>query len=492
MELNILKNMKSETKIFYTFLAVHLIVWTLLGLVRTVLPTDALEGIYWGYLGDFGTPKHPPFFGWLAYWVYNIFKTDFSIYFVSQLFILCGFIYIYKLAKFFLNDFKAMLSVIILEGCWCYSYITCYYGFNPDVILLCFLPMIAYYFYKCMYFEKNSDWLKLGLLMGVAFLNKYQTAFMVVAMFIWALMFKRETFKNKFFYIAVIIALLIFSPHILWLIKYDFFPFMYFEGELTANSWLNHITAPLMFLVMQLALIAGTLLIFTITKFKYKLQFDFSSKDKKDLWFIILLGYLPLAIHLLMGLVNGGHMRPRWGYEFWFMLGITLFYFVKDKITKEQFVFITKCAYVVMFIIFLALGTLLSVEKNYRSRYPVAHVYNDLQKFWSAQTDKPLKYIGGYIEWTLPLTIYSEGHPDCILDTFGYKNPWISEEDLKKSGILIIDRTPEKVIRETHKSCPYLAEDYEINPIEYKFFVKNAFGQKREYTVYYFIVKSEM
>ena len=304
-------------------------------------------------------------------------------------------------------------------------------------------------------------------------------------------MYKRETFKNKFFYIAVIIALLIFLPHILWLIKYDFFPFMYFEGELTANSWLNHITAPLMFFVMQLGLIAGTLLIFFITKLKYKLQIDFSGKDKKDFWFIMLLGYVPLIIHLLMGLVNGGHMRARWGYEFWFMLGITLFYFVKDKITKDRFIFVTKCAYIVMFIIFLALGTLLSVEKNYRSRYPVPVVFNDLQKFWGERSDKPLKYVGGYIEWTLPLTIYGESRPDCILDTFGYKNPWIDEEDLKKTGILIIDRTQEKVINETRKSCPYLPKDYEISPIQYKFFVHNFWGQPREYTVYYFIVNGE-
>ena len=120
MELKIFKN--SESKIFYTFLAVHFIVWAALGLVRTVLSTDALEGIYWGSLADFGTPKHPPFFGWLAYWVYNIFKSDLSIYFVSQLFILFGFIYIYKLGKFFLDETKSMLGVIILEGCWCYSY----------------------------------------------------------------------------------------------------------------------------------------------------------------------------------------------------------------------------------------------------------------------------------------------------------------------------------------------------------------------------------
>lgn len=125
--MNILINEKTEKKCFYIFLAVHLIVWSSIGLIRTVLPTDALEGIYWGSFMDLGTPKHPPLFGWLAYLTYLPFKTDYVIYFVSQLFVIFGFIYTYKLAKCFLDENKAMLSVIILEGCWVYSYITGYW-----------------------------------------------------------------------------------------------------------------------------------------------------------------------------------------------------------------------------------------------------------------------------------------------------------------------------------------------------------------------------
>ena len=119
-----LKNTDYEHKAFIIFLCVHLIVWSAIGLIRTILPTDALEGIYWGSLGDFGTPKHPPFAGWVTYCVYVLFKSDFSIYFVSQAFVIGGFYYIYKLGRIFLDENRAMLSVILLEGCWVYSYIT--------------------------------------------------------------------------------------------------------------------------------------------------------------------------------------------------------------------------------------------------------------------------------------------------------------------------------------------------------------------------------
>mgnify|MGYP003296726614 CR=1 FL=1 len=84
MNLNVFKNMKYENKVFYSFLAIHLIVWVAIAMIRTVMQTDALEGVYWGSLHDWGTPKHPPLAGWLTYLAYIPFKQDFFIYFISQ------------------------------------------------------------------------------------------------------------------------------------------------------------------------------------------------------------------------------------------------------------------------------------------------------------------------------------------------------------------------------------------------------------------------
>ncbi|MCQ2753898.1 MAG: glycosyltransferase family 39 protein [bacterium] len=489
MNIDFLKNMKSEYKMFGIFLLVHLLVWTFIGMIRTVMPTDSLEGVYWGMFHDFGTPKHPPLAGWLTYLAYAPLKSDFCVYLLSQAFIVGGFIYIYRLARKFLDENKSMLAVILLEGCWCYSYVTGYYGFNPDVILLFTLPAITFYFHNCITTNKGSDWLKLGILVGFSFLNKYQTALIILPMLIWVLMFKREVFKNKFFYIAAFIATIIFLPHILWLIKYDFYPLMYFEGELTAPNWYHHITAPLMFFLMQIVAIAGSLAIFLVLKLKYKSPFKLpESFNKQDLWFILLIGLTPLAIHLLLGFYSGGTMRPRWGYEFWYMTGIMLFYFFPIEINKKEFVFTLKSAYILMTIVFLALGTLLAVEKNYRSRYPVATVYQDLKEIWGEKIDTPIKYVGGYIEWTLPLTIYGDNHPYAILDNHGYPDPWLSEDDIQKSGVMIIGRKKQDIVDYTKLSCPYLPEDYKITPVEYRFDVHNALGMAREYKIYYFIV----
>lgn len=484
-----LKNTDDEKKAFGIFLLVHLIIWSTIGLIRTVLPTDALEGIYWGGLQDFGTPKHPPFAGWVTYWIYSIFRNDFSIYFVSQAFIIGGFYYIYKLGKIFLDDKRAMLSVIMLEGCWVYSYITGYYGFNPDVILLFLLPLLTYVFWQCMTEDKNINWIKLGIIVGFCFLNKYQTALVLVPMFIWALIFKRDIFKNKMFYISILIAYLIFAPHLHWMMKYDFFPLKYFEGELGGSSWIKHIQAPLMFLVMEFAAVAGTLLMFTGLKIKQKSPLKLANNlENSKSWLILLFVFFPVLFTLVM-VATGGAMRFRWGFEFMYLTAIMLFYFFPtNDISKDDFNFVLKFAYSIMLIVFFALGGLLSVEKNYRSRYPVSQIYSDMNNIWAQKYQTPLKYFGGYIEWTLPLSIYGKDHQQIILDTKGYKNPWIDEQDLKQSGIIIIGRNEEHIFDDTKKACPYLDETYEIIPIPYSFKVKNAFGQERQYDIFYHIV----
>ena len=483
------KELSYERKWFIAFLVIHLLVWSCIGLIRTVLPTDSLEGIYWGSLQDFGTPKHPPLAGWLTYLTYIIFKTDFSIYVLSQAFIILGFVYIYKLARCFLDERKSILSVILLEGCWCYTYVTGYYGFNPDVILLGILPMMSYYFYKCMHNGEWCDWILLGVITGLCFLNKYQTALVLIPMAIWAFMFKREVYKSPKFYASVLIAFLIFLPHILWLIKYDFFPFMYFDGELSSSSWLVHITAPLMFVVMLIAAIIGSVVLYFFFFFVRKNHVKLREIDnKQDLWFFLLLGFGPLLIHLLMGFCEGGTMRPRWGFEFWYMLGIMLFYFIPCKIEKKDFNFFLYMALFAMTVTFIALGTLLAVEKNYRSRYPVPQVYSDVKSIWEEKTHTPLKYMGGYIEWTLPMVIYDRENLVCLLDTFGYPSPWIDEEDFQKSGAFFIDRTLGELETHLKKAYPEFPEGFDFEPVEYKFTLTNAFNQPREYTVYYYIV----
>lgn len=481
-------SLSKEQKYFIVFLITHFLIFGLIGAIRLVLPTDTLEGIWWGGLFSLGNPKHPPLAGWITYFIYNLFaKNDIVLYLLSQVFIICGLFFTYKLACFFFEKKQAILSVVVLEGCWIYAYITGYYGFNPDVVLLCTLPIVTYYFYRSMYFNKPYDWIMLGLSTGISFMGKYQTVLLLAGMFIWALIFNRETFKNKFFYISVSIAFLIFLPHLLWLIKYNFMPLTYYHSKLESFNFIMHIKTPIMFIFMQITLIAGAIFIYVLNKFLDKSKFNLNFKIDKNGWFLIILTFTPLLIHTFMAL-SSGNIRPQWGFVFWYLIGMILFYFIPWQVSEKAFknTFIT--AYVVMFIIFASFGTMLTLEKSYRSRYPVQTVLNDFEQMWGRKYHTPLKYVGGLIDFTYPLTIYGKSHPINLMDTFNCKNIWIDEDDLKKNGALILNKHDDELVQFVRAACPYLSLETNIIPNLYKFELVNALGQKREYHMYYYFV----
>ena len=98
-----LKSLKknNDLKLFITFLLFHFIVWSLLPFLRGVIPMDSIEAITWGKNIVFGTDKHPPLSGWFAYYFYLLLcRLPESVYILSQIFIISGFIYI-KLVNYF-------------------------------------------------------------------------------------------------------------------------------------------------------------------------------------------------------------------------------------------------------------------------------------------------------------------------------------------------------------------------------------------------------
>jgi len=482
-------DMSKEKKYLMIFLLLHFLVFGLIGAIRLVLPTDTLEGIWWGGLFSLGNPKHPPLAGWITYFVYNIFgKTDIVLYLLSQAFIICGLFFTYKLARLFLEEKQAVLSVVILEGCWIYSYITGYYGFNPDVVLLCTLPAVTYYFYRSMNFNKPYDWIMLGLSTGISFMGKYQTVLLLAGMFIYALIFNRKVFKNKYFYFSVAVAFLIFLPHLIWLFKTGFVPFMYYGSKLETIDFISHIKAPAMFIFMQFALIAGTLFIYILNKFIDKSKFCLNKNIDKNGWFLIILTLTPLVIHVLIALFSASNIRPQWGFVYWYLTGIILFYFIPWQVGEKAFKNTFKTAYAVMFIIFVSFGALLTLEKSYRSRYPVQVVLDDFEKMWESRYHTQLKYVGGLIDFTYPLTIYGKSHPINLMDSYDSVNIWSDYDDLRKNGALILDKHEDELQDFVRAACPYIDKDTKIVPQEYKFILKNALGQSREYRMYYYFV----
>ena len=165
------KNLKS---FFYTFITIHLIVWTLIPtLTNNNLPLDTIEHLAWGSNLDWGFNKHPPMVAFVLEIFYQIFgANDWAYYLLSQIFVIISFIVVFILAeKFFKNKVFSLLSVLLLEGIYFYNFTTP--EFNVNVCLMPFWALTVLYLWKGFKDNKTVDWLLMGLFGGLWFMSKY-------------------------------------------------------------------------------------------------------------------------------------------------------------------------------------------------------------------------------------------------------------------------------------------------------------------------------
>lgn len=77
-----------------------------------------------------------------------------------------------------------------------------------------FIALSFYYFSK--FCRDDKYWLWFGISLGLAFLSKYNTFFLIPTFFFYLLFFQREKFRNKKTYYALGAALAVFSPSIIY------------------------------------------------------------------------------------------------------------------------------------------------------------------------------------------------------------------------------------------------------------------------------------
>ena len=94
-------SIKNTNSIFYIFLFLHLLIWTLVPSLSNVnLPLDTIEALAWGSNLDWGFSKHPPLSAFAVEFFFSFFgSNDWAYYLLSQIFIIVSFTYVWKLYK---------------------------------------------------------------------------------------------------------------------------------------------------------------------------------------------------------------------------------------------------------------------------------------------------------------------------------------------------------------------------------------------------------
>ena len=327
----------SSKKLFYYFLTCHLLIWTLVPYFsNSNLPRDTIEALAWGSNLDWGFDKHPPLSAFAAEFFYQLFgKNDWAYYLLSQIFVIISFAIVYKFSEEIFNNKKfALLSVLLLEGIIFYNFTTP--EFNVNVAQLPFWALTVYYTWRCIKYDKVSDFILLGLFAGLGILSKYLFIYLIIGIKLVFIYFLRKGKKIKFshYFIAGPITLIILLPHLIWLTENNYITITYgLQRTGGVGGFLDHLIYPLVFLGKQIGLLIPFLLMcyFLIKKVKFKINF----KDK-NLVFLLLTTIVPIFLMLLTSMIMGAKIRTMWMTPFYLFAGTLIIYIFKSQINLNK------------------------------------------------------------------------------------------------------------------------------------------------------------
>ena len=396
-------NTRNINNIYYIFIISHLIFWTLVPyLTNHNLPLDTIEALAWGSNLDWGFNKHPPMSAFFPEVFFQIFGSqDWAYYFLSQIFVLISFYYVFKFSKeFFNNDLLGLISVLLIEAIYFYNFTTP--EFNVNVCQLPFWSLTVYFSWK-IYTSKEikfTDCFLVGLFAAFGFLSKYLFVYLLASidlLFIYLIFIKRERKFDFKYLISLEVFLIVLVPHLIWLNNNEFITITYGLARtgLEQSSLIDHIKFPLIFLIKQVGLLIPFLILVWLLIKKIKFKFNF--KDKR-LLFLLAINILPIILMFLTSMVTGSKIRTMWMTPFYLFFGSLFVYLFQTQINIKKLK-LFMMGFIFLFFLSPILYAYVSISKDdKRTDYPGKEIAIKTQYAWDQQFKSKINVVYGN-EW---------------------------------------------------------------------------------------------
>ena len=394
---------KNINNIFFIFVLSHLLIWTVVPTITNKnLPLDVIEALAWGSNLDWGFDKHPPGSAFFPEVFFQIFGAqDWAYYFLSSLFVIISFYFVFKVADEILSSkLLSLFSVLILEAIYFFNFTSP--EFNVNVCQLPFWSLVVYFSWK-IYSSKEiklSDCFLIGLFGATGFLSKYLFVYLLVSVFLFFMYLifikKDKKFDFKYFVILEVFIILII-PHLIWLYGNDFSTIFYGlkRTGLEEPSLINHFEQPIIFLLKQTGILFP--FFFLIWLLVKKVKFKLNIKDKK-LLFLIVINFLPIFLIFITSVIIGSKIRTMWMTPFYLYFGVLFIYILKSQIDVKR---VNSFLIGFLFLFFLSpiIYSYVSIyQTDKRTDYPGKEIASKVQLIWSKDFDKEIQFVTGD-EW---------------------------------------------------------------------------------------------
>jgi 4-amino-4-deoxy-L-arabinose transferase-like glycosyltransferase len=433
---------------FAAFLVLHAVLWTLLPtLLYANLPLDLIEALTYGREWQLGYDKLPPLPWWLVEIMYRLFGTDAAYYALAQLSVIVAFAAVWLTTLPLVGPRRALIALLIIDGLHYFQFTAV--KFNHDVIQLPLWGLAGYALHAALRGGRLWHWVLLGLAVGLALWAKYFVAMLALPFGLFILLDPdaRKALARPGPWIAVLTALVVMAPHLVWLADNDFLPFAYADMRAApARGLFDHVLRPLVFIGGQMVFMLPALLIAVPLVWpRPQAAASAPRADAFDRRIVALLAFGPAASVMALATLSGRGTIAMWGYPLWLFLGLWIVLTAWTAIDATRLRRIV-AAWAVVFSIFVAAFVvdylvLPGFDHRYRAvLFPGDALAAEITQRFRAATGRPLVYVigsmwdGGNVAHYAP----ERPQPRVLIDGLSRRAPWIDLADLKAKGAAVV------------------------------------------------------
>jgi 4-amino-4-deoxy-L-arabinose transferase-like glycosyltransferase len=443
-------------RIVGAFLLAHVLIWSLLpALLQHNLPLDVIEQLAWGREWQIVYFKHPPLPAWIVESVAIVSgRWPPALYLVGPLASALSLFAVWRLGCAMLGQRRALLAVLAQEGVLYFTIFTP--EFNHNVVLLPLWAALGLAGYRALFAPGGGRavygrWAWFGALAALGMLGKYTTALLLLSFLLLAILHPRlrRVWAGAGPWLALAIALLLLTPHLVGLWRIDFLPFRFpFERAPGPAQWYDHIIYPLLFVSAQVGDIAAALLALALLAWQRPGEAPVVAPAAplapEQRVYLATITWAPFALAVAASLVLGLHLKDMWGYPMWCFIGVFLMAEVVGPVTTGG---IRRFA-AAWLVILIAVPIAFTIQNSFgswflrkptRGQFPGMELARVVDQRWhDVVGTAPLAIVAGDVWIAGNIAFYGTERPSVFIDADPVKSPWITPDRLARQGAVLI------------------------------------------------------
>src|SRR5262249_46952606 len=152
---------------------------------------------------------------------------------------------VWRLGCRVVSSAEALLGVMLLEGVYYLTYPTP--ELNDIVIQMPISALLGWVFHRAVTEANHRDWIAVGVLAALGMWTRYSSAVVLLSLGVFVLIqpFARRCLRTAGPYIALIVFLLLWSLHLVWIVQSDFQSVAYVASRaVQLNSAWDYLMVP--------------------------------------------------------------------------------------------------------------------------------------------------------------------------------------------------------------------------------------------------------